>query len=172
MVGLGGWGKNLLRNFGSLPRRSCATPATPARDRASTYAPAHPRTDLHRRLPGAAGRPDAGRGGACHAGADHFEMARPAIAAGKHVMVEKPMTWRAAEAPSCARWYTTREGADGRPPAAVPSRRREAARADRFGRAGEIRYVYGNRVNLGVRSASRRTCCGRWACTTSRWCCI
>ena len=28
----------------------------------------------------------------------HFELARRAILAGKHVMVEKPMTWTASEA--------------------------------------------------------------------------
>ena len=81
----------------------------------------------------------------------HYELARQALLAGKHVIVEKPMTWSAVRGPRPAR----RRPADGRVlmvghllryhPAV--EKLRELIDA---GELGDVRYVYGNRVNLGT----------------------
>ena len=52
-------------------------------------------------------------------------------------MVEKPMAWSVEQARDLRDLAARdRPRADGRPPAALPPRRRQAARADRLGRAG------------------------------------
>ena len=98
MVGLGGWGKNLLRNFGSLPgadlRWCCdADEATRA-----AHAPAHPGARFTASYDELLADPDLQAVVLATPVPTHFELARRAILAGKHVMVEKPMTWTAAEA--------------------------------------------------------------------------
>ena len=98
MVGLGGWGKNLLRNFASLPEADLRCACDAGQSRREAYAPAHPGTIFTAEHEELLNDPDARRRGARHPRPDHLALARAAIKAGKHVMVEKPMTWRAAEA--------------------------------------------------------------------------
>ena len=97
VVGLGGWGKNLLRNFGTLPeadlRWGCdADPAT----REST--PAYPQAHFTAELDDLLADPELEAVVLATPVPTHYELARRSLEAGKHVMVEKPMTFRAAEA--------------------------------------------------------------------------
>ena len=80
----------------------------------------------------------------------HFELARRAILAGKHVMVEKPMTWTAAE----ARELRDLVAGSGRV-LMVGHLLRFHPGIEKLrelidtGELGDVRYVYGNRMNLG-----------------------
>ena len=81
----------------------------------------------------------------------HFELARRAILAGKHVMVEKPMTWTAAEA------HELRDLVSGSGRVLMVGHLlRFHPGVDKLrelidsGELGDVRYVYGNRLNLGI----------------------
>jgi predicted dehydrogenase len=150
MVGLGGWGKNLLRNFGTLPgadlRWCCdADEATRA-----AYAPAYPAARFTGSYDEVLADPDVRAVVLATPVPTHFELARRAILAGKHVMVEKPMTWTAAEA------YELRDLVSGSGLVLMvghllrfhPGVEKLRELIDR-GDMGDVRYVYGNRVNLG-----------------------
>ena len=64
----------------------------------------------------------------------HHALAKRALEAGKHVFVEKPLAWTTAEARELEMLAAERSlHADGRPSAALPPWRGEAARADRGG---------------------------------------
>ena len=147
VVGGGYWGKNLVRNTAALGALECICDADPDTLAALTEK-----------------YPVRGTTGFAQVLADplvtavmlatpaerHFQMAREALAAGKHVFVEKPLALHANEAEAlCA----------------------QAAAADRIlmvghlleyhpavlrlkelidaGELGQIRYVYSNRLNLG-----------------------
>ena len=78
-------------------------------------------------------------------------MARAAIEAGKHVMVEKPMTWKASEAREL-RDLVHRSGLVlmvGHLLRFHPGVEKLRSLID-SGELGDVRYVYGTRVNLGV----------------------
>jgi len=81
----------------------------------------------------------------------HFELARRAILAGKDVMVEKPMTWTAAEAHELRDLVS-----DSGRVLMVGHLLRFHPGVDKLrelvdsGHLGDVHYVYGNRVNLGT----------------------
>ncbi|HEU0194517.1 MAG TPA: Gfo/Idh/MocA family oxidoreductase [Gaiellales bacterium] len=150
-VGLGGWGRNLLRNFSALPgcdlRWACdADPETRER-----HAAAHPGTRFSGRFDDLLEDPEVEAVVIATPVPSHFELARQAIEAGKHVMVEKPMTWRAAE----ARELRDLVEASGRV-LMVGHLLRFHPGVEKLrelidsGELGDVRYVYGNRLNLGV----------------------
>ena len=151
MVGLGGWGKNLLRNFASLPQADLRYACDSSQSSREMYAPAHPGTIFTAEYQELLNDPTLDAVVLATPVPDHFEMARAAITAGKHVMVEKPMTWRAAE----ARELRTLVHSSGKV-LMVGHLLRFHPGVEKLrglidsGELGEIRYVYGNRVNLGV----------------------
>ena len=151
VVGLGGWGKNLLRNFAALPqsdlRWACdADPGTRA-----VYEPAHPGVRFTADYPDILSDPELEAVVLATPVPTHFELARQALDAGKHVLVEKPMTWRAAE----ARELRDLVRSAGRV-LMVGHLLRFHPAVDMLrelidtGELGDVRYVYGNRLNLGV----------------------
>jgi predicted dehydrogenase len=151
MVGLGGWGKNLLRNFGSIPECELRYACDPDDDRRAVYAPAHPTTTFTPSYDDLLGDPSLDAVVLATPVPTHFEMAEAAILAGKHVMVEKPMTWRASEARKLRELVhaSDRVLMVGHLLRFHPGVEKLRALVD-SGELGDVRYVYGNRVNLGV----------------------
>jgi predicted dehydrogenase len=151
VVGLGGWGKNLLRNFGNAPesdlRWACDAAEGPRAAFAATYPQARFTADVNALLDD----PELEAVVVATPVPTHFELARRALEAGKHVLVEKPMTWRAAE----ARELREVVRASGRT-LMVGHLLRFHPGVDKLrelidsGELGDVHYVYGNRVNLGV----------------------
>ena len=151
VVGLGGWGKNLLRNFALLPRPTCAAPATPTPPRAPSHAQP-PGPCGSRPTPATCWRPRPGGGRAGDAGATHSDLARAALAAGKHVFVEKPMAWNLERGERAARGRCAHRAAcswSATCCASIPAVEKLRELID-SGELGDVLYVYGNRVNLGV----------------------
>jgi predicted dehydrogenase len=149
-VGCGYWGPNLLRNFSALPncRVKCVVDASAER-----------RLFVERNFPRTRAVDDfaaviadeeiTGLVIATPAGT-HFELARKALAAGKHVLVEKPLATRAAEVDELGRLAEERGlvvmvGHTFLFNSAV----RYVKKLIDSRELGDIRYIYSQRLNLG-----------------------
>jgi predicted dehydrogenase len=150
MVGLGGWGRNLLRNFAALEGSDLRWACDADREARAMHAPAHPGVRFTADYQELLDDPELEAVVLATPVPTHFELARQALEAGKHVMVEKPMTWRAAE----ARELRELVRSSGRV-LMVGHLLRFHPAVDKLrelidsGELGAVRYVYGTRVNLG-----------------------
>jgi predicted dehydrogenase len=151
MVGLGGWGKNLLRNFGSLPESDLRWACDSDKAARTAHAGAYPATRFTADFDQLLDDPELEAVVLATPVPTHFELARRALEAGKHVMVEKPMTWRASEARELRDVVraTGRTLMVGHLLRFHPGVEKLRQLID-SGELGEVRYVYGNRLNLGV----------------------
>jgi len=98
MVGVGRWGRNLLRNFAQAPRcdvRWVCDTNRPALDAAGRQVPEARLTEHYEEL-----LQDESLDAVVIAtsAVTHFDLARQALSAGKHVYVEKPLALRAEHA--------------------------------------------------------------------------
>jgi predicted dehydrogenase len=150
LVGLGYWGPNLARNLAIVSGGRLHTLCDSRADRLD---------HLARQYPGAAARasfgevlddPDVHAVVLSTPAGTHFELAKAALEAGKHVLVEKPMAKTSAE----CRELIALAGARGRTlmvghvflfNAAVERIRTYIE----SGELGDIHYVYSQRLNLG-----------------------
>lgn len=151
VVGLGGWGKNVVRSFSQARDCDlayvCDANQQSLTQQARLYPAARPTADLGEIL----------RDGSINALAIatpaplHYEMARAALLAGKHVYVEKPMTLTTAHAEELVD-LAARQGRIlmvGHLLEYHPVVEMMKARID-SGQLGKIHYMYCQRLNLGV----------------------
>ena len=151
LVGLGRWGQNLLRNFASTPEADLRIACDLDDTRTAILAPRYPGVRFTASVDDLLADPELEAIVVATPVPTHLDMALRVLAAGKHVMVEKPMTWRAAEA------HELRDAV------AESGRLLMVGHLLRFhpaveklrqlidsGTLGNVHYVYGNRVNLGV----------------------
>ncbi len=137
MVGLGGWGKNLLRNFGSLPEVDLRWCLRRGRGHARAVRRSLPGRTLHHSYDELLADPDLAPSCSPLRCRPTLRSPGAAILAGKDVMVEKPMTWTAAEARALRELVAASgPGADGRVTCCGSTPVWKAARAGRLGRAG------------------------------------
>jgi predicted dehydrogenase len=151
IVGLGGWGKNLLRNFASLPGADLAWCCDADAERRAAWEPHHPDARFTGDYQDLLRDPALQAIVVATPVPTHFELARAAIEHGKHVFVEKPMAWNSAEAREL-RDIVRESGLVlmvGHLLRFHPGIEKLRALID-AGELGDVRYVYGNRVNLGV----------------------
>jgi predicted dehydrogenase len=154
VVGLGYWGPNLARNFAGMPGadlRWCSDLSPARRER---LAPQFPSARFTDRLEDLLEDPDLDAVVLATSVPTHFELARRALEAGKHVFVEKPLAQSAAEARELAALAesTGRTLMVGHLLRFHPGviKLRELIES---GELGDVYYLYGNRQNLGkVRS--------------------
>ena len=151
VVGAGNWGKNLVRNFASLPgaelRYVCDLNERVRQATAKAYPQATAIADLNVALADKAVD-------AVVVAVDapvHYKIARAAIEAGKHVYVEKPLTLSAAEAQeladlAAAKGVKLMVGHLLEYHPAVNYLKAMIARGD----VGDPLYLYFQRVNLGI----------------------
>ncbi|HEY3862900.1 MAG TPA: Gfo/Idh/MocA family oxidoreductase [Verrucomicrobiae bacterium] len=151
VVGCGYWGPNLVRNFRSLPDCHLKAMCDISKDRlkhlTSLYPDVQPETNYDHMLNGV--------------GVDavvvatsvkmHFPMAKAALLAGKHTMIEKPM---AASSEQCAELVSIAQEKGlvlmvGHTFLYSPAVRKIKEIVDR-GDLGEIRYICARRLNLGL----------------------
>ena len=151
VVGLGYWGPNLARNFSQLPEADlvwCCDADDARRERVAAQLPKVRLTARYEDL-----LEDESLDAVVVATPvpTHHALAREALLAGKHVFVEKPLAWTAAD----ARDLDSLSNETGRTlmvghllrfhPGVV--KLRELIES---GELGDVLYVYGNRQNLGV----------------------
>jgi len=149
VAGLGHWGPNLARNFDELAELAWLCEVDPAarEQYAARYPEARATADFAEML----ADPELDAVVLSTPVPTHYELAREALAAGKHVLVEKPPTTRASEMEElCAL-------ADERGLVLLPGHLllyhpgvQKLKELVEDGGLGEVLCVYGNRQNLGV----------------------
>jgi predicted dehydrogenase len=148
-VGLGYWGPNLARNFDRLPEAELAWICDSSQEAVERWAPSFPdvrtSTDLEEVL--ADDTLDAVA--VATPVATHAELALRVLEAGKHCFVEKPLAQSAIEAEQVVEAAGERVLMVGHLLEYHPGIARLKELID-SGDLGEIRYVYSNRLNLGV----------------------
>jgi predicted dehydrogenase len=149
VAGLGPWGANLARNFNELARLAWVCDASEERlaGAAARYPAAHATMSFDELLA------DDGVEAVVVATPvpTHAGLARRALAAGKHVFVEKPMAMSADDAEELVALAEERGLAllPGHLLLYHPGVRKLKELVD-GGELGEVLYVYGNRQNLGT----------------------
>jgi predicted dehydrogenase len=149
-LGCGYWGPNLLRNFAALPGCEVRYVADPSPERRAFVAQTFPRTRAIEAPDAALDDPAVAAVVVATPAATHFALARRALEAGKHILVEKPLATSAAEVDELARC------AAGRGLVVMAGHTFVYNPAVRYvkrlidgGELGEVRYVYSQRLNLG-----------------------
>jgi predicted dehydrogenase len=146
--GLGNWGPNLARNFDELAELTwlCDLDASLLERLAKRHPQARLATDFEDLIRD----PDLEAVVIATPVVTHYELARRALVAGKHVFVEKPMALHAGEAEELCALAEERELVlmPGHLLLYHPAVNKLKELID-SGELGEIRYVYGNRRNLG-----------------------
>jgi predicted dehydrogenase len=151
VVGLGYWGRNLVRNFDALPACELAWCCDTDRDRrdelAGRFTAARFTDDLDQLL----GDPDLDAVVLATPVPSHGPLAVRVLEAGKHCFVEKPLAQSVedAERVVAAAARAGRVLMVGHLLEYHPGVRMLKEVVD-AGELGELRYLYGNRVNLGV----------------------
>src|SRR6266403_5389759 len=149
-IGCGYWGPNLLRNFSSLPNCRVKYVVDSSPERRAFVETNFPRTIAVDAVATAFSDPEITGVVIATPAGTHFQLAKEALLAGKHVFVEKPLATRVAEVDELDKLATARDlvvrgGHTFIYNAAV----RYVKKLLDAGELGEIRYVYSQRLNLG-----------------------
>jgi predicted dehydrogenase len=149
VVGLGYWGPNLARNFGELGALSWLCDLDPdLRQTFSARYPAARVTDSFEELLAA---PEVDGVVVATPVPTHYALAKQALQAGKHVLVEKPPAMKAEEIDELVALAAERDLVlmPGHLLLYHPGVRKLKELID-SGELGEVLCVYGNRQNLGI----------------------
>jgi len=148
--GCGYWGPNLLRNFSTLPNCRVKYVADASPERRAYVEANFPRTQATESTDKILADPEVRGVIIATPAGTHFEFARKALLAGKHVFVEKPLATKVAEVDELA------QCADGQKLVVMVGHTFIYNAAVRYvkklvesGELGEIRYIYSQRLNLG-----------------------
>jgi predicted dehydrogenase len=149
VAGLGYWGPNLTRNFDDLADLAWVCDA--AGERLAAFASKYPEAKRTESFDEMLGDPDLDAVVIATPVPTHYELARSALAAGKHVLVEKPPAMRAAEMEELVALAVERDLVlmPGHLLLYHPGVQKLKELID-AGELGEVLCVYGNRQNLGV----------------------
>jgi predicted dehydrogenase len=150
-VGIGYWGRNLLRNFASLPGATMRVACDAREDVLAGVAKQHPGVRTTTRFDEVLSADDVAAVVVATETPLHYAMARRALEAGKHVFVEKPMAQTVEEAEELV------SIADGRGLVLMVGHLllyhpafRHVEDLIRAGELGDVYYLYSQRVNLGI----------------------
>ncbi|TAL11702.1 MAG: Gfo/Idh/MocA family oxidoreductase [Nitrospirae bacterium] len=150
VVGTGEWGKNHVRTFAQLKGARLVTVCDLEETRLAAIRSQYPGVSTTTRYDEVLSDPSVEAVAIASFASEHFEQARRALEAGKHVLVEKPMTLRASEAEELVR-VSQRAGRCllvGHlllyHPAVVRMKQLVSS-----GDIGELFYLYSQRLNLG-----------------------
>lgn len=149
-IGCGYWGPNLLRNFSALPGCAVKHLVDASPERRAFVTANFPRTTAHADHRAVLDDPAVQGVIIATPAGTHFELARAALQAGKHVFVEKPLATRVTEVDeldALARQQrrVVMAGHTFIYNAAV----RYVRKLIEAGELGEVRYIYSQRLNLG-----------------------
>jgi predicted dehydrogenase len=148
--GCGYWGPNLLRNFSGIPNARVKYVVDFSPERRAFVQSNFPRSQAVDNIADALGDAEVDAVVIATPAGTHFELARQALMAGKHVFVEKPLATSVAEVDELARVAGEHQrivmvGHTFIYNSAV----RYIKGLIDSGELGEIRYIYSQRLNLG-----------------------
>jgi predicted dehydrogenase len=149
VAGLGYWGPNLARNFDDLAELTWICDA--AAERLAAVESRYPEARRTESFDEMLGDPELDAVVIATPVPTHYELARSALTAGKHVLVEKPPAMRAAEMEELVALAVERDLVlmPGHLLLYHPGVQKLKELID-AGELGEVLCVYGNRQNLGV----------------------
>jgi predicted dehydrogenase len=150
-VGVGYWGKNLLRNFAALPTARVVAVCEQREDLRHEVAAAYPQLTVTARYDEVLTSPDVEAVILATETPRHYELALAALRAGKHVFVEKPMARTADEARELVEEAASRDLRlmVGHLLLFHPAFR-YVEDLIRAGDLGDVYYLHSQRVNLGI----------------------
>jgi predicted dehydrogenase len=151
VVGLGYWGPNLARNFDGLPGCELTWVCDASKEARERLAPSLRDARVTAELDDLLADPQLDAVALATPVATHAELATRVLEAGKHCFVEKPLAERVADAERAVEAARTAQRVlmVGHLLEYHPGVLRLKEIAD-SGELGEIRYIYSNRLNLGV----------------------
>jgi predicted dehydrogenase len=149
-LGCGYWGPNLLRNFSALAGSRVKYVVDASAERRTFVQNNFPQTKTLETHQPVLDDPEIDAVVIATPAATHFDLARAALQAGKHIFVEKPMATKVAEVDELSRCAKERGlvvmvGHTFIYNSAV----RYVKKLIDAGDLGEIRYIYSQRLNLG-----------------------
>lgn len=149
-IGCGYWGPNLLRNFSAVTNCRVKYVVDSSPDRRAFVEAGFPKTLATDSVDQVLADPEVTGVVIATPAGTHFQLAKEALLAGKHVFVEKPLATRVIEVDELDRLAKERElvvmaGHTFIYNAAV----RYVKKLMDQGELGEIRYIYSQRLNLG-----------------------
>jgi predicted dehydrogenase len=151
VVGAGGWGKNLVRNYAQIAHAKLRYVCDLDQKKLDQLGPQYPETRMTRDLGELLRDPDLHAIVIATNGPSHYPLGRQALEAGKDVYIEKPFTLEVAHAEELIRIATERGRIlmvghllEYHP---VVERLRSMIVG---GELGDIYYVYSQRLNLGT----------------------
>ena len=97
VVGAGYWGPNLIRNFAELPGLPLAAVADMQEDRLQAVRQRYPWVRTYTSLAALLAAPDVDAVAIATPAETHYQLARQALLAGKHTLVEKPLATTSAQ---------------------------------------------------------------------------
>ncbi|MBN2582882.1 MAG: Gfo/Idh/MocA family oxidoreductase [Planctomycetes bacterium] len=151
IIGAGGWGKNLIRNFAGLKNCKLHTICDLDPAKLALNETLYPGVRTTQNLDEAIGGESVDAVVIASPAPMHFDMARRALEAGKHVYVEKPMTLSIAEAEQLVALADAKDRKlmVGHLLEYHPCVRKLKDLID-SGQLGDLYYMYCQRLNLGV----------------------
>lgn len=151
MLGVGNWGKNVLRNMAALPTVDLRVICDPSADNVRRALAGYPGTATASDADSVLADPGIDAVAIATPATTHVALAKKALAAGKHVFVEKPMAMSSADALELqsAAAKAGRVLMVGHLLEYHPGVDKLKALVD-GGELGSLRYLYSQRVNLGV----------------------
>lgn len=151
VIGVGNWGRNVLRNFAALPTVDLRAICDASPQNLTRAAASHPGVTRLSDPQAALNDPAITAVAIATPAVTHFNIAMAALEAGKHVFVEKPMTMSARDARTlvAAAEKAKKVLMVGHLLEYHPAVEKLKSLVD-TGELGSIRYLYSQRVNLGV----------------------
>ena len=150
VVGLGYWGPNLARNFDALPDAGLAWLCEGSEDLLARQAARFPEARTTHSIDELLADPELDAVALATPVSTHAELARRVLGAGKHCFVEKPLAQTVGDAEQvlAAAHDSGRTLMVGHLLEYHPGLERLKEISD-SGELGDVRYIYGNRLNLG-----------------------
>lgn len=151
MIGVGNWGKNVLRNMAALPKVELKAICDPSPDNLKRAAGSYPGVPTFSDVDALLKDPAIAAVAIATPAPTHHAVAKAALLAGKHVFVEKPMAMTAEQARDLEE-TAAKAGKVlmvGHLLEYHPAVDKLKSLVD-TGELGSLRYLYSQRVNLGV----------------------
>lgn len=151
VVGAGYWGPNIIRNFNQIPACEMAVCCDLDENRLAHMKRLYPRIETTTDYDAMVGDPSIDAVAVCTHVSAHYPLAKKALQAGKHVLIEKPMTAKVAEAEE----LVALARAEGKvlmvdhtfEYTAGVNKMKEIIES---GLLGDVLYVHCSRLNLGI----------------------